>query len=338
MDEMPLSAVALLSDVAPSRSVMDGLVTIPEEEVWLAGCKSPHTRIAYARDVRHFIRTVQITSREQLRAVDHRAVIAWEWHMREIEGAQPTTIRRRLAALSSLFRHLVKYRLVAHNPVREVERPVINRWEGLTPAFTPQQARALLDAPDPTSLQGVRDRALLSIGLQVGLRRSEIVRLKVRDVHTNAGYPALRVTLKGGRRESLAIHPETAQRIRAYLEKAGHGNDLAGPLLQRVHPLPLGQRPCRHLSPVTVEHVLHTYVKRLGFGRGYSAHSMRATFITTALDNGVSLEDVQRTVGHADPSTTQLYDRRRFLPAKSAALVVRYPGAEDGRAFPEARC
>jgi integrase len=59
-------------------------------------------------------------------------------------------------------------------------------------------------------------------------------------------------------------------------------------------------------------------------GNGYSPHAMRATCMTTALENGAKLEDVQRTVGHADPATTQLYDRGRFTPEKSAVLVVAY--------------
>lgn len=305
-------------------SVVDALAVVPEEDVWLASCKSRHTREAYARDVRHFMRTLAITSRAQLRAIDHRVVIAWERYMREVEGAQPTTIRRRLAALSSLFGHLVQYRVVVYNPVREVKRPAINRGEGLTPAFTPQQARALLDAPDPTTLKGLRDRAILSIGFQVGLRRSEIVRLKVRDLQTNRGYDALRMTRKGGKRDLIAIHPETAHRIRSYLDAPGHGKDLEGPLVRSLHPNGQAQSVRRHLDSQRIDWILHKYVTQLGLGHGYSAHSMWATFITTALENGAKLEDVQRTVGHADPSTTQLYDRRRFLPTKSAALMVAY--------------
>jgi site-specific recombinase XerD len=88
--------------------------------------------------------------------------------MRDVQQLHPTTIRRRLAALYSLFRHLVNYGIVAINPVREIERPAINRWEGMTPAFSPAQARALLDAPDPSTLKGLRDRAMFSLGLQVG--------------------------------------------------------------------------------------------------------------------------------------------------------------------------
>lgn len=61
-----------------------------------------------------------------------------------------------------------------------------------------------------------------------------------------------------------------------------------------------------------------------GDSDGYSAHSMRATFITTALDNGVSLEEVQLAAGHRDPSTTKLYDRRGYNPDKSASFFANY--------------
>ena len=127
--------------------------------------------------------------------------------MREDQGSQPTTVRRRLAALSSLFAHLVKFDVVEMNPVRDVERPVVNRREGMTLAFSQKQARAVLDAPREDKVIGLRDRAILSIGLQVGFRRSEIASLKVGDFHVNRGYDALRVVRKGGKKGSLAIHP-----------------------------------------------------------------------------------------------------------------------------------
>ena len=75
-------------------------------------------------------RTFNISSPEELRKVDHRAVMAWERLMREEEKKEASTVRRRLAALSSLFTHLVKFGVVAINPVRDVERPAVNRREG----------------------------------------------------------------------------------------------------------------------------------------------------------------------------------------------------------------
>src|SRR5262245_46636074 len=98
--------------VLPVNSLLETLAVIPEEEVWLASQKSPRTQMAYRRDVLHFMATIGISSVEQLRRVDHRAVIAWESHMRTCEGLQSSTIRRRLAALSSLFKHLVEKNVV----------------------------------------------------------------------------------------------------------------------------------------------------------------------------------------------------------------------------------
>jgi hypothetical protein len=70
----------------------------------------------------------------------------------------------------------------------------------------------------------------------------------------------------------------------------------------------------------SVHVALQTCVNQLGLGHGYSAHPMRATLISTVLEHGAKLEDVQRMVGHADLSTSQLYDRRRFRIMMSAAL------------------
>lgn len=123
------------------------LADIPEEEIWLAKQKSKRTRRAYKLDVRHFMRTLEINSYDELRRVDHRAVIAWERVMRETDQAEPSTIRRRLAALSSLFKHLVRHHHVETNPVADVERPAINRREGSTLAFFKLDAARILNFP-----------------------------------------------------------------------------------------------------------------------------------------------------------------------------------------------
>jgi integrase len=85
----------------------------------------------------------------------------------------PPAIRRRLAALSSVYKHLVRHGHPPRNPIGEVARPSINRDEGSTLAVSKAQARKLLDAPVEDTVAGLRDRALLLVGLQVGLRRAE---------------------------------------------------------------------------------------------------------------------------------------------------------------------
>jgi len=321
MPESPNLPIPVRSRRLPS---LDQLAAIPEEEIWLAKQKSPQTRRAYRLDVRHFMRALDITTTAELRQVDHRAVIAWERMQREQEDAAPSTVRRRLAALSSLFKHLVQHGAANRNPVVDVERPAINRDEGSTAAFSKIEARKLLDAPPAGTLAGLRDRAILSVGLQVGFRLAEIAALNVGDLHQNRGFDALRVIRKGGRREALAINPQTAQRIRAYLDKAGHGDQLDAPLFGplRGNKNPLEQ--AGHMHPGTIDRMVRKCAAQIGLTRGYSAHSMRATFITTALENGAQLEDVQKAAGHRDPSTTKLYDRRGYNPEKAASFFATY--------------
>lgn len=146
-----MSGATLVTELSPPQasssralSPIAQLADIPEEEIWLAKQKSKRTRRAYKLDVQHFMRTLHITSYDELRQVDHRAVIAWERIMREIDQAEPSTVRRRLAALSSLFKHLVRHHHVQNNPVADVERPAINRREGSTLAFSKADAAKLL--------------------------------------------------------------------------------------------------------------------------------------------------------------------------------------------------
>jgi len=88
------------------------------------------------------------------------------------------------------------------------------------------------------------------------------------------------------------------------------------------------------MDPDAINRVVRKYAAALGLDRGYSAHSMRATFITTALENGAKLEDVQKAAGHRDPSTTKLYDRRRYNPEKAASFFRRIePHWSSGREY-----
>jgi integrase/recombinase XerD len=75
------------------------------------------------------------------------------------------------------------------------------------------------------------------------------------------------------------------------------------------------------MDPDAIDRVVRKYSGVLGLDRRYSAHSMRATFITTALENG-ALEDVQKAAGHRDPSTTKLYDRRGYNPEKASFFAT----------------
>jgi integrase len=203
----------------------------------------------------------------------------------------------------------------------------LDRSEGKTLAFSPKEARRILDEPDASTLMGRRDRAILSVGFQAGFRREEIAHLQVDSLHKNRGLDALWVKRKRKRnRQSVTIHPQTASRIRDYLDAAGHGDDLYGPLFRPVRTNGRGNADLRRtLHPDAIDRILRKYARlALGVKTGYSAHSMRTTFATTALENNANIEEVQYAMGHADVSTTRLYDRRRHNPEKAAAFFANY--------------
>jgi hypothetical protein len=146
-------AVLPASGAAGHVSVIEALAEIPEEEIWLAKQKSKRTRRAYKQDVRQFMRTLKIRSYEELRQADHRAVITWEHIMREVDKAAASTIRRRLAALSSLMKHLTRHGHLSKNHVAEVERPNINREEGTTLASRSSRRAVFSTIPQKTPLK-----------------------------------------------------------------------------------------------------------------------------------------------------------------------------------------
>ena len=107
---------------------------------------------------------------EDFRTVTRAHLIAWRQDL-AARALAPSSIRRELSALSSLFDYLCEHHAVSHHPVDGVKRPRANHSEGLTPALGNAQRRALLNAPPEDTLKGRRDRAILATLLYHGLRR-----------------------------------------------------------------------------------------------------------------------------------------------------------------------
>jgi site-specific recombinase XerD len=153
---------------------------------------------------------------EDFRIVTRSHVLAWRKTLEE-EQLSGASIRRKRAALSSLCEN----NAVTHNPVKGVKRPVMESCQGKTPPLGDAQARALLNAPDTSTLEGKRDRAILSTLLYHGIRREELAKLKVKDYNqTRRGVPHLRVKGKGGKMRFVPSHPGTLTLIEEYLDAA----------------------------------------------------------------------------------------------------------------------
>ena len=297
------------------------LADVPPEVEWFANIENPNTRRAYQNDVREFMRFAGIEQAGEFRMVKSAHLIAWRKEL-EARALEPSTIRRKLSAIASLFDYLCEANAVPYNPADGVRRPSMGSSEGKSPALGDDQAKALLDAPSATTFKGLRDRAILSALLFHGLRRAELCGLKVGDVQLRRGVPHFRVLGKGGKIRFIPIHSQTLQRVDEYLERAGYGSELDAPLFRPVR--------CVWPHPALSGHgiwkeVVKKYARQIGIEpSAISVHGLRATAATNALEHEADIAKVQEWLGHANISTTRLYDRRKTKPVQSPTFKVSY--------------
>ncbi|MEM8950689.1 MAG: tyrosine-type recombinase/integrase [Pseudomonadota bacterium] len=329
-DEMALASQSDRTQVKPvaagdlDAAAFQRLAELPPEMEWFANLTNPNTRRAYRQDVRDFAGFVGLRELEDLRRVTRAHVLAWRHRLEESDLAG-STIRRKLAALSTLFAYLADLNAIEGNPVSGVKRPVSRIQEGASPALSPEQARRLLDAPDPETLIGKRDRAMLATLLFHGLRRAELCALKVNDRQQRRGAAHLRIHGKGGKIRFLPARAEAMERIDDYLAAAGHGRDAKGALFRPLKShAPDGLKKALH--PQGVYKIVKRHADATGLAAdvpGFCPHSLRATAATIALENGADLAKVQQWLDHASPVTTRMYDHRQAKVEDSPTFWVK---------------
>ena len=317
----PIPAVIPTPGRLLTAAAFQKLADVPPEVEWFANLGNKATRRAYANALGDFMRFVGLASTTEFRAVTRAHVIAWrdELVSRSLSGM---TVRHRLAALSSMFEYLCEANAVTHNPVKGVKRPVVESYEGKTPALGDHQARKLLNAPEGDSVKARRDRAILATLLYHALRREELCKLKVKDFrHERRGVAHLKVSGKGGKTRYVPLHPAAGGLIVDYLEAAGHGTEDSGPLFRSLHRgrVEGSQKP---MTPDAVYKIVRGYSGALGFEIG--AHALRATAATNALDHQADIAKVQEWLGHANIATTRIYDHRKTRPEDSPTFKVVY--------------
>jgi integrase/recombinase XerC len=273
---------------------------------------SPHTLRAYESDLAQFVEHAagSRASRPddlEVRAFDTDTVRTFldALHRRGLSRASSA---RRLAALRTFARHLVREGALAEDPTVLVGAP---RREQTLPAHLGlSDMDRLLAAPDATSAAGRRDRAVLELFYASGLRLSELVDLDLEDL--NLSGRVARVRGKGGKERLVPFNQATARALRAMLDDRRGGepdrtrSDSGARGWRRRHPLFLNMRGGR-LTTRSVDRIVRRYVREAGIAHGISPHALRHTFATHLLQAGADLRAIQELLGHAHLSTTQRY-------------------------------
>jgi site-specific recombinase XerD len=180
----------------------------------------------------------------------------------------------------------------------------------------------LLNAPKEETLKGKRDRAILATLLYHGLRRSELCKLRVQDYRLQIeGIPHLFVEGKGDKERYVRLHDFAADLIDDYLDAAGHGSDEDGALFRPLRNSRGGGRD-KNITPDGVYKLVCHYAATLGVK--IRTHSLRATAATNALSHDADIAKVQEWLGHANISTTRLYDKRNSRPEDSPTVKISY--------------
>jgi tyrosine recombinase XerC len=257
---------------------------------------SAYTVRNYKNDLFHFFQFLKDRKVGSLKEVDKQVLRAYLSQLVE-QGFVKASIARKLSAIRSLYRYLVREQVIASSPV-SASSPKLDRR--LPTFLTIGEMERLLEAPDLSSPVGQRDRALLELLYASGLRVSEIANLKMENI--DLASHEIRVRGKGSKERITLMGNPAAEALGVYLSQGRR--ELLGK--KKTNALFLNRYGGR-LTERRVQKILENYASITGIDRRVHPHMLRHTFATHLLDGGADLRVVQELLGHANLSSTQIY-------------------------------
>jgi integrase/recombinase XerD len=282
---------------------------------------SPHTRKSYRIDISQFFEFIrdhfsQVNNYPDIKRVHLVAFRNWL----NDSGLAPKSINRKMAANSSFFDFLVEKSLIPFNPSTSIKRP---RQDVVKPTndVSDDQIRTLLELVDKETGAGLLHRAVIYTLFTTGIRKAELINLRLKHFTNKEGFSLIEIRAKGGKQLTKVIHPKCAEVINDYLAYLkAHTNE-------SLHPEDWIFRPSKNpldpahiikpLNPKSVDYIIKSWCAKAGIDQRISPHSARASYIGSALESGIDLYKISRDVGHASVKTTEEYNKRRQKHAES---------------------
>ncbi len=267
----------------PLQSFLDGLAV----ERGLAA----NTIQAYRRDLRQHLRFLDSRGVSDLGAVEESHLILYLGRLRR-SGAAPATVMRKLSAVRTFYRNLVREEAIAADPTANL--PAVGLLRRLPSILSIEDVARLLAQPDVTTSRGLRDRAMLELLYATGLRASELLGLSRGDINLDLGL--VRCIGKGSKERIVPVGRPALEAVRAYLAARRD----AAPVLF------LGNKG-QPLTRVAFWRIVSRYARQAGILTPVSPHTLRHSFATHMLEGGADLRAIQELLGHANIATTQIY-------------------------------
>lgn len=276
------------------------------------------TRIAYMRAVRRFLMSPKFADKSlhEISAADVGE------YLRRLDGSLSKK-KQHHSALRRFFNLLVERHLCLINPALVARTERLEIGEGKTPEISAAQSRRLLAVIDIETCIGIRDRAIVGILMWTGVRAGSIARLRRSDYYQVGEQSMLRFDEKRRRSREIPVRSDLSSFLREYIVVSDMTNAAKNASLFLTCAGKSDRFTENAMNGHDICRMVKRYVRRADLPNNLSPHSFRVAVATDLLDQGVPLADVQYLLGHADPRTTRLYDRRQKQVTRNIVERIR---------------
>jgi integrase/recombinase XerD len=263
-----------------------------------------NTIAAYRNDLTQFLRYLEGRNQDPEQAtwveVDKDAIISYVLSLKEREYTS-STVARKVAAIKSFFHYLMAEKAIHDDPTATLDSPKVKKR--LPKAISRDEIERLLAAPaQGVAVKSQRDHALLELLYASGMRVTELVSLDVSDVNLVSGSVRVRGKKLTSKERIIPVGDRALDALRDYLNK-GRMQLVRDPEERALFLNHRGQRLTRQGLWLIIKH----YVDEVGISAEVTPHTLRHSFAAHKLSQGKSLQDIQKLLGHANISTTQVY-------------------------------
>lgn len=252
---------------------------------------------SYARDIKRYLAFLKTKNIDDLQTVERKLVSEFLASLMGY-GLSPVSLSQNISALRGFHRFLASEGITKTDPTENIETPRLDKK--LPEVLDLSEVENLLAQPDPASLLGLRDKAMLELLYACGLRVTELLTLKTSDLFFDQDF--IRCFGKGSKERIVPV----GRSARNWTEKYRQGSRPS--LLKKfsTEVLFLNNRG-RPMSRMGFWKLLKAYAQKAGIKKRVHPHILRHSFATHLLEGGADLRSVQEMLGHADISTTQIY-------------------------------
>jgi integrase/recombinase XerD len=256
---------------------------------------SVNTVLSYSRDVQKLFRFFRKEKIDWLKAGEEDLIRFI--HHQSRAGLSPRSMARIISSLKSFYRFLVLDGILKKNPAVNLSSP--KTWLALPKFLTVKEVESLLSQTEEENVRGIRDKAMLELLYATGLRASELVSLKIKDLNMEDGF--LLCLGKGGKERLVPIGESAVKAVRKYLDEA------RPKLLKQSSEFLFVTQRGGAFTRQGFWKLLKVYARKAGLDLKISPHIMRHSFATHLLERGADLRSVQLMLGHSQITTTQVY-------------------------------